>query len=522
MSDARPLKPDPRVHTPVTRVLCNRLLIIWHIVSLCVCAIVFADDEPISLDRVLAPQRWYSQGWGVALRPPIGARMFQRTADDLILPDGVDSPFGGADAVKELGNRLNVATLQRELLQRDVHDDDIARRLAGIDWLGPDDVARLLKRPARLAIVRMAGTDGWFIDFSCHSLPSEHDASKFPSNKTLEMATSHPQAAVIAESQFKVADRDCRIVYVHVPQADNRPWVVGMAFVKIDPLTVAMLKLTTLRHRMELDRPLFEAVASSLVFDKPEVIDSKRSAQVDNAKNWRKLLGVDKLHIPTFEERWLRIVTSQGDVGYMRVRMTLGHDPVGGADEQGLRVIMRSRLLAGEQVLDTEQYCYVSNDSHRETWTIKTTARPREGAAKGTALFNWVETGVRDGLNLKVSRVDPSGDHSFVARLPALDTYLSQAELFTVPASLPRTGDHQFGFYAWYQGTQSLSYHTFRVEPTKQGHWLIYAQRAPDYLAHIVPFDGQGSYMGTYLPSGRALVPTTQEELKRLWKFEDG
>ena len=131
---------------------------------------------------------------------------------------------------------------------------------------------------------------------------------------------------------------------------------------------------------------------------------------------------------------------------------------------------------------------------------------------------SWLETGVRNGEQITIIREGPAGVQRLSWRKPPI-AYVSQVELYLMAPLLPKeTGE--YGFYAYYPNTGSVSFRKVRVVPSGDGGIRVLSQATPDSPEQRSDYDRDGNLIGRELGEGMELVPTTRDELAKLYRID--
>ena len=167
--------------------------------------------------------------------------------------------------------------------------------------------------------------------------------------------------------------------------------------------------------------------------------------------------------------------------------------------------------------------------------------------AEAMALQTWVETGVRTEGILAVAQESPRRrdlvqlgprDPAGLRRAPKGDfhrwpvppgPYVSQARASLLPFIVPGDREADYAFYAYDPGSANLVMRTLRVRPMGEGGeggegaergYLVYIRPSPTRAEQVLAFDARGRPLYHDLPDGRRWVPTTPEVLRRLEEAE--
>lgn len=163
-------------------------------------------------------------------------------------------------------------------------------------------------------------------------------------------------------------------------------------------------------------------------------------------------------------------------------------------------------------------------------------AGPGAGAGRGVGAGGpqtWAETGVRTQGVVAVAQESPErqgsvkrrpGDPSVAAagdhhRWPVPPgPYVSQARASLLPFIVPGDREEDYAFYAYDPGTADLVMRTLRVRPAEGGGYAVYIRPSPRRAEQVLMFDNHRPARPLYhdLPDGRRWVPTTTQQLQQL------
>lgn len=367
-----------------------------------------------------------------------------------------------------------------------------------------------------------------------------------------------------------------------VQEKDDSPWVLGQGFMQIDPHNFVMVKLEVTKENFESIKPVFEGVIRSLRVDNPQEIDDHRKELIKAGDAVKGLLTFARLKevIRMWDDRggkvdvphaelWQRIVQDEDDVGWMRTVFSVRkdrrlireimRDPITKAlvrDDkgqvvyrvlevedgvEGIGVDVQARILMGTRAIDTETSMFLSGDRTFETWATRTTVRDRElpvqnnnpanpniirggpapAAAKPKKETTWLESGMRNNDQITIIREGPTaGNVKRFLYVKPKDGYLSQPALYLISPLLPRDGDNEYAFYSYYPNTGTISFRTVRCVGKGDNSFTIYSRPAPDQAEQISEYNQAGLLTNRSLSEGRDVVPTTRQELARIWKVD--
>lgn len=456
-------------------------------------------------DRLLAAQRWQEQAYGVSLRPPLDAKIAQPTGKDAV------AQFNGAA-------RYTITVYIKK------SDVDLSNQ------------GKLDKR---------------FIS------PIE----KVASMAFGQVGTAYPTAVVLSQSPMPIAGRSGAVAFFRIPDARRGSWVLGQAFMEIDPKTFAMIQLEVPAAQYEAVKPAFDAMLKSIAVESPEQINARRKALMQKAIAWHASVDAARLQAALVPEQLFRIVDGNATIGWMRITegvangweqpawraaqeakraSKLGKEP---ADIKlpGVRVDVQARFNFGPRAFDVDSRFFVSNDRTQEIWTAKTTVRPIKPLKNElprafqrlkqdkppSAEISMAETGVRDHESIYISFESPTSVQNFHGTTPGFQEkdpnearkylYLSQAELYLLGGLLPRQQPMEMGFYAYSSASRTVTFRTERSTPGAGGLLTVASRLSPDQAEQVSNYDARGRMTHRKLPEGWDVVPTTRAELAAMF-----
>ena len=121
---------------------------------------------------------------------------------------------------------------------------------------------------------------------------------------------------------------------------------------------------------------------------------------------------------------------------------------------------------------------------------------------------------------ITIIREGPTGVDRIQWRKP-LDGYISQTELYFINRLFPRESA-TYGYYAYYPNSGKVSFRTLKVVPdgAVNAGFRVYSRPAPDAPEQMYEYDSKGVFQRLELGEGRELIPTTREELAKIWHVD--
>ncbi len=409
-----------------------------------------------------------------------------------------------------------------EVLAREVWRDPVY----GLT-LRPPLSSKLERETADDAVLRITGDSGYQIFLFIKKSTEEVSLQQVLESAVAQLA-SLERMRLTEQKNVRPRNRPGTVIYFKVDNRKAKPWVLGEAFMQIDPRTVAMLQLKVDEEDFEKVKPIFEAVFRSVDLEDRAKLEEQRKAMLKQGGEWRKRIDFKKQTSALIDEQWLRIVREGQDVGYMK--MTQGTDKT--MKTPGLRVTLQARVQAGDRATDSQSEFFLSEDGNDEVWSIKVTSRPlrpapppppravRPGEPKPLALppdtVSWAETGVRSGTAMTVTRQGPEGIEENKWKTPDKE-YVSQVELYLLGGLLPRKEKVELGYYAYFPAEGKITFRTERIVPLTDGSLEVHSRPAPDQPEQVSRYDAAGRLLERVLEDDMRLIPAGKAELAAIW-----
>ncbi|MCC7407333.1 MAG: hypothetical protein IT442_04630 [Phycisphaeraceae bacterium] len=440
-----------------------------------------APADPASVDdSILAEERWQEQAHGLSLRPPLGAKLQQsNSADALVVIAGPDG-------------------YSIELYYRQIKPGEQIAPYVTSDADNP-----------RSSQLNTVSSDTVQLDIQAVEQMALHQVS-----------TAHPDAVQIDRGKFTVGDDPGSLLYFRLVNQDRSPWVLGHAYLLLDPQTFVMLRMLAPETKFKQVRPVFEAVARSIAVEDPALRDRIRKQQVQQGADWMQSVTPDRIAKSLLPEQWFRMLHDGKDVGYLRINQRPGKR----LSFDGVEVQIQSRVEIDRQTIDTLSTMFLSTARDYEDWSTKTTVRPLTppAAPKGNAppapeSISAAETGVRTKGGITVTRQNVTGTNKYTWDVPP-EGYLPQVLVHLMPALLPRDKPATMGFYAYYPASGEITYRTVEVQPTGKGGIQLVSQPSPSVRNESAEFDAAGRLLKRDMPEGGTVIPATRQQIAAIWK----
>ncbi len=485
-----------------------------------------AGDE----ESLLSEERWRDSGYGLSLRPPADARLFERYVDDPLPWSLGQSGQPRKLVMRPLGNRLRVMPLAG-LLQQSAdeagEDRQLLEQIRGRRALVTAEKATFIAHKTDKALLLMAGKPGELIRLYVFDTTVPLAVSDFAALMVTHVGVDVPSALILKKKLQETGGRPGALVYYRLPDPGRRDLLLGQAMMQVHDKTFAMLQLEGPHVMAESLQPKFEAVAASMAVDAPDQLDQLRRGQIQRGVTWRQLIDTDQLHEAIEPRQLFRIIEADRDIGYMTIDMTLAQKD----RHFGIEVVVRARLHEGPHVQDTLSEFFLADDDSYEVWSIRTTARahapadgrplPDEDApAAGPGVITWAETGWRIGDTIEVKR--PGRADQKTRRWTRPEGYLSQVELHLIESLLPQDTEQTLGFYAYLPTANKLTYRTISIAPLPDFGYRLFTQAGPGRGQVMSQYDPVGRVVGRRYSGGRAMLVTSEKEFRKIWNVRAG
>lgn len=431
-------------------------------------------------DNLLAQERWDEQAHGLSLRPPLGAKLQQsNSADTLVVIAGAE------------GYSIEVYYRQikpGEEIAPYVTSDANNPKASQLNTVSSDTVELDIQAVEQMAL--------------------------------RQVSAAHPQAVQMDRGKFAVGQMPGSLLYFKMENQDKSAWVLGHAYLLLDPQTFVMLRLLAPEAKFTQVRPVFEAVAHSLAVEDPAVRDRQRKEQVQQGQTWMQTVTTDRISKALLPEQWFRMLHGGKDIGYLRISERPGKR----LDFEGVEVEIQSRVEIDKQTVDTLSTMFLSTAQDYEDWSTKTTVRPttpppapKAGTPPPPESISAAETGVRTKGSITVTRQNVTGANKYTWDVPP-EGYLPQVFVHLMPALLPRDKPAAMGFYAYYPASGAITYRLVQTQPAGKGGIKIVTQPSPSVQSESAEFDAAGRLLKRDLPEGGTIVPATRQQIAAIWK----
>jgi hypothetical protein len=387
--------------------------------------------------------------------------------------------------------------------------------------LRPPIATTLLRQTASRYLMQILDEDGKFKIYA--SVPPRGQAmtlQKFSELAQAQLARTYNSAQLLDEREDEIAGRAAHVLYVLIPPhkpTDPGRLLLGQAYVQIAANTFVVLEIEGHEEDQPLVRQTFESVLKSVEIKPPGELEAERRAATELVRDLFNSLTPEKVHASLIPEQIFRIVDAQKpgksvDIGWMRIHQS----QTTVLDKPGVGVRVQARFVIEDAPIDTLGEYFVADDDSFEQWSVTTTRRPpgtdvNRRINENTAM----ETGVRTAGKVEVRIDTPRGTRNVSFVKPDF-AYLSQAHAWLLPQLLPPDRPAVYGSYFYVAEHARILYRTDQIIPTLDGFTLL-TRLSPNDAQLKASYDGDRHLKTKYLSATRQLIPTTPQELKRLW-----
>jgi len=389
---------------------------------------------------------------------------------------------------------------------------------------------KFLTRATDKALAVVAGKGNYFMSLYLHRTRDDENLtlSQVAKLSIEQIGTANPTARILDQPRIRVktgeGDDDVKpgkIIYYRVmkerknKQRDD--WVVGEAFVMVDPKTWIEMQLEVPYRNFENARPIFEAAVFSINVEDAEAIQARRKKQLEAGKAVIQLIDHKRRLDAMVPEQLWRITDNGKDIGYIIVQMARSKQ----MGQDGIQVDVKARLSISRGLVDTLSQFFLTADGKEEYFQIKTTIRDDKPGPNGLLPkpVTWVDTGTRQDENVTLVREGPDGKRDFSWKVP-LEHYLSQVEIYLLHGLLPHEKRGDYSFYAYNPAKGAMALRTERVIPDVNGTYKIISRRTQDQQEQVSTYDRRERLITRTLSSKQVILPTTAQQLKAVWKLK--
>lgn len=359
--------------------------------------------------------------------------------------------------------------------------------------------------------------------------------------RNIESAANN--AKVVPETLDKnkaliVSGRPSYLLYVHIPKPDGKAGLVrGIALTKIQAATFMRFEMVCDKSEFERARRVFEDTTATALIEDPRAEAERIKVLVKTGVAFINSITEEdfKCIAAAFPEQWersFRLGKTGGDsdskeLSYSRYRYSFGERSTfpgipkdsKSSQQLGIFVQIDSRAVDGKIVIDSQGQFYLSADRKEEFWSLVTARKDRTAAGIKDQVYT--ETGVRNELDMSVSRAFPDGRTDATKPQIAGEGYLSRVEALLMPQLLVRkkmTAD--FAFFTYQHDSRNIRLRRDSIVTlgTAGRVFEIRSRLNEDCLWQASRYRENGEFIMVDNPDGTLREPTTIEKLRTLWK----
>lgn len=339
-----------------------------------------------------------------------------------------------------------------------------------------------------------------------------------------------------------ISGRPGYLLYILIPQADGKPGLVrGLSVSKIQPGSFMLFEIVCARTEYERARRVFEDCVATAIIEDPRAEVERTAALVKTGVAFINSLTEDDFKkaaaaVPEQWERTFKPAASGSDadareLSYSRYSFAFGERskfpglPKDSKSQQmGTFVQIDSRAVddrveggkvVGRVVVDSIGQFFLSADRKEEFWSL-VTARKDGGKPQ-----LYTETGVRNDLEISVSRSFPDGRTDATKPQIKGEGYISRVETLMLPQLMVlKKVSADFGFFTYQHDSRNIRLRRDSISTTAATGKVfeIKTRLNEDCLWQQARFRDNGEFITLDYPDGTIKERTTVERLKTLWK----
>ncbi|MEM1355941.1 MAG: hypothetical protein AAGH88_13790 [Planctomycetota bacterium] len=494
------------------------------------------DNPAAEPDRWLTDQRWGELRYGLTIRQPKNATLFEQTRDGALarwmMPNGANIGLSIHRGVHYIKDERGNVRQQRIHLNTVVADVAATLKAGGA---GVSQIARLdMSKTGRVHDTR---SDQW----------------------------------------VKVGElMGWNNYYVIAPLGDDEPWFFGLAVLQLDDSSLLTLRLECPAQTIVESVCSFESMLQSVEVETAGDVAQRIRGWVDAGESviesitpeqYRAAMRTDRLYVIRESERvigYQRVWVRHQDTAYydQLLARLQRRDPdarLNGIDAfktVGNKLVIQSHYEAGDVVIDTTQEFIDEDSGNNAYWELKSRLQERDNP-RSPITGAWVETGLRGMANFQNRLVDqiqviregtpprqmtdfvlarerdpqrrlrfpsarsdmvPSGATSSHRWATPPRAYLSSVDAWIVPSLLPSDRAQTYAFFAYHPESTTVAWRIMRVEPAENGGKTVYLRPTIDLAEQAMEFDADGELVRWTFHDGRVMERITREELNRIWR----
>lgn len=348
--------------------------------------------------------------------------------------------------------------------------------------------------------------------------------------------------SVLVNKATGYAGVEGRLCFIQRTQADGKSIVTGWLILPSGQASFLIFTVLIVPDFYPEIRPILESSFSTIQIKSEETLSLEHLARIENGKNLLQSITPERLKALVGLRQWFRTYqpasakrgTSETELACSVVEILRGRRGelnlnrpeekyTEEEQEEGIMVRIQGRIVVDQQrgsYYDTYATYWMSWNQDCEQWSIVGTQR------QGEATRSEQETGIR--MAPSVSKPAPT----LIISAPRLanyewrvpDVYLSQALSLLLGRLLPREqSEPQFFTYYFYNARStppSMGLRYDRWEPMNDGsgHWQLATLLNKSLPPEMSIYDFDGALVKRTRPTGDVTVPTTRQELLRVWR----
>lgn len=324
--------------------------------------------------------------------------------------------------------------------------------------------------------------------------------------------------------------------FLHQPSADadKSDTVRGIALIKLAPGQMLVWDMSAPETNYALAKQAMDVTLAAVRTTANPLDAAQREIALKTGQRLIEGISETRMHdlFESFGEHWYRLYrdteNGEAEIGYRRIKAWAGtRSELGGVDsnagsETGYLVQIEARTLdenstgSDRLIYDSKGTYFVSEDFSSESWNLMVVVK------QGRKSTTFTEVGAREGFEeLMVSTNDPSGRGDTLKLPLKKEGYLPLALSLMLPTLLAETeatGDIAFYTYRSDASAVTFRHDSIRHDTDNPEQWVHRTSVSVDSPQIVKQLENDGSIVREELPGGRFWVPTTVQELTRIWR----
>lgn len=324
-------------------------------------------------------------------------------------------------------------------------------------------------------------------------------------------------------------------VYMDIPANPDVPaW--GYTVFNIGPGQFVIAQLESPQAEFPDSRLTYETIVASIEFRDPAELSAERAAPLFAGHELLELISTADLTelVEQAEDRFFRVYkpavsgsrSDATEVAWQHVSIRTGQ--LGELDprrprsrwsqeerEYGFIVQVDARAALEGSIIDSQGVFWLSRDRQNERWSVRNEVK----SPRNETLESQAQTIVRHGKRLKVMTESRGREDRYVEYTLPERGYISKVESYLL-AHIVAAKDVP-GAYAFYNYDLSLGKVTLRYESFEKtvpaGAWKQSTRVTENAAPISTVLDREGAIVRQEQLGGQVMVPSTREEIRRLW-----